>query len=283
MDDLRPMIHAVHRESNIIDNRSMIIEKIHILLLANSEFTWLFNPIVYIVAEPMLLPSSTTESTKPPAMTHAQPLSRASLSQQIRDRLLSRIMTGALKPGDRLIELKIAAEMATSQAPVREALRELEAMGVIETLRNKGARVRVITDEELRQIYDVRAQLEGYASELVTRSGIALKSKLTACIRDMKRAARKSDSLAFADHNMEFHRIIVEGSGNMVLLELWETLNVKMRTMVNVSRSSKNLLDLAQSHQAIVDAIAAGDADQSHAAARMHVLDNKPDATAKTA
>ena len=67
---------------------------------------------------------------------------------------------------DRLVELKIAAEMATSQAPVREALRELEAMGLIETLRNKGARVRVITDEELRQIYDVRAQLEAYASAL---------------------------------------------------------------------------------------------------------------------
>ncbi|MCP4315868.1 MAG: GntR family transcriptional regulator [Hyphomicrobiales bacterium] len=151
-------------------------------------------------------------------------------------------------------------------------------MGVIETLRNKGARVRVITDEELRQIYDVRAQLEGYASELAAQSGGTIKARLTACIRDMKKAARKRDSAAFADHNMEFHRIIVDHSGNRVLLGMWETLNVKMRTMVNVARSSRNLLDLAESHTPIVDAIVSGGGSRAHTAARQHVLDNKPTA-----
>jgi DNA-binding GntR family transcriptional regulator len=213
-------------------------------------------------------------------MSLVEPLSRIGLSQQIRDRLLSRIMSGALKPGDRLIELRIASEMATSQAPVREALRELEAMGVIETLRNKGARVRVITDEELRQIYDVRAQLEGYATELVARSAVPLKSKLVTCIRAMKKAARGSDSAAFADHNMEFHRIIVENTGNKVLLDLWESLNVKMRTMVNVARSSRSLLQLAESHMLIVEAIVSGDPQAAHAAAQQHVLDNKPGSAA---
>jgi len=209
-------------------------------------------------------------------MSLAQPLLRESLSQQIRDRLLSRIMSGALKPGDRLIELKIAAEMATSQAPVREALRELEAMGVIETLRNKGARVRVITNEELREIYDVRAELEAYATELVTAGTASVTAGLMTCIRGMKKAANKSDSIAFADHNMAFHRIIVEGAGNKVLLDLWEMLNVKMRTMINVSRSSRNLLELTESHQTIVDAILSGNAKRAHAVARTHVLDNKP-------
>ena len=146
-------------------------------------------------------------------MSLAEPLSRIGLSQQIRDRLLSRIMSGALKPGDRLVELRIAGEMATSQAPVREALRELEAMGVVETLRNKGARVRVITDDELRQIYDVRAQLEGYAAELAAAGGAPIKSKLVACIRAMRKAARQSDQIGFADHNSQFHRLIVESTG----------------------------------------------------------------------
>ena len=66
-------------------------------------------------------------------MASTNPLARISLSQQIRDQLLDRIMHGELSPGVRLIELRIAAEFSTSQAPVREALRELEAMGVIET------------------------------------------------------------------------------------------------------------------------------------------------------
>jgi len=185
-------------------------------------------------------------------------------------------MHGELKPGNRLVELKIAAEMSTSQAPVREALRELETMGVVETLPNKGARVRIITDEELCQLYDVRAQLEGYATQLVTERGLPVKSKLKEVVRAMKRVARDSDSIAFAGYNSQFHRIIVEGANNKVLLELWETLNVQARTMVNVSRSRRNLLELANSHQTIIEAIASGNSTFAHGAAKDHVLNNKP-------
>ena len=74
-------------------------------------------------------------------MVDSPTLSRSSLADQIRDHLLSRIVQGELQPGERLVELKIASEMSTSQAPVREALRQLDALGVIETLRNKGARL----------------------------------------------------------------------------------------------------------------------------------------------
>jgi DNA-binding GntR family transcriptional regulator len=186
-------------------------------------------------------------------------------------------MSGGLKPGDRLVELKIANEMETSQAPVREAIRELEAIGVVETLRNKGARVRVITDRELREIYDVRAQLEGYASYLVASSRAATKDGLTGCVHLMRQAARNSDSGAFANHNMEFHRIIVKASGNTVLHDLWETLNVKTRTMINVLRSRRDLLELADSHLPIVEAIFSGNADLARRVARNHVLDNRPD------
>jgi DNA-binding GntR family transcriptional regulator len=209
-------------------------------------------------------------------MPSVTPLPRASLSQQIRTVLLDRIMHGELKPGTRLIELKIAAEFSTSQAPVREALRELEAMGVIETLPNKGARVRTITDQELCELYDVRAQLESYAAQLVTEKGLAIKSKLKDAVRAMKRAAREEDSIAFANHNSSFHQTIVESAGNSVLLELWQTLNVQSRTMTNVSRTRRNLAELADSHLLIVDAIASGIPSKAHSAARDHVVNNKP-------
>jgi len=210
-------------------------------------------------------------------MSLTNALSRASLPQQIRDQLLDRIMTGTLQPGNRLVELKIASEFSTSQAPVREALRELEALGVIETAPNKGARVRVISNHELRQLYDVRAQLESYAALLVTQNAVQIKSKLKEALRSMKRAAREGDSIAFANHNSLFHRIIVEASGNKVLLELWETLNVQSRTMTNVTRTRRNLIQLADSHLPMVEAIAAGDVDEAHALAKAHVLANRPD------
>lgn len=216
-------------------------------------------------------------------MPSARPLSRASLSNQIRDVLLERIMSGELKPGDRLIELKIAAEMTTSQAPVREAIRELEAMGVIETIPNKGARVRIITNEELQQLYDVRAQIEGYATGLVaslmadpdSEKAISIHQQLQQCLRHMKRVAGKGDSLEFSEYNSEFHRLIVEASGNHVLLDVWSTLNVKARTMANVSRSRRNLLDAAESHKVIIEALKSGKANKASKAARDHVLLNK--------
>lgn len=209
-------------------------------------------------------------------MSSTNPLPRANLSQLIRDQLLNRIMRGELNPGNRLIELKIAAEYSTSQAPVREALRELEAMGVIETLPNKGARVRTITNKELGELYDVRAQLESYATQLVTELGVPLKSKLKDVVRAMKKAAREGDSIAFASHNSHFHRIIVVSSGNSVLLELWETLNVQARTMTNVTRSKRNLMDLANSHLVIIEAIASGKPSSANKVARDHVLANRP-------
>jgi len=212
-------------------------------------------------------------------MTSVNALPRLSLSQQIREQLLARIMHGELPPGSRLIELKIAAEFSTSQAPVREAIRELEAMGVVETRPNKGARVRTITDDELRQLYDVRAQLESYAAQLTTETGVPLKSKLKDIVKSMKKAARESDSIAFAHHNSRFHRIIVESSGNKVLLDLWETLNVQSRTMTNVARSRRNLMELADSHLEIIEAIASGNSAKANTAAKKHVLSNRPPVT----
>lgn len=210
-------------------------------------------------------------------MASTNPLARISLSQQIRDQLLDRIMHGELSPGVRLIELRIAAEFSTSQAPVREALRELEAMGVIETLPNKGARVRTITNDELCQLYDVRAQLESYATQLATDKSAQLKSRLKEIVRSMKKAAREGDSTGFAGHNSHFHRVIVESSGNTILLDLWENLNVQARTMTNVTRSRRNLMELADSHLPIIDALASGDQNLASHLAKEHVLSNRPE------
>ena len=85
-------------------------------------------------------------------------LDRRSLSDQIKDRLIDAITSGRLKPGDRLVELKIAEDMQTSQAPVREALRALDSLGLIEMRRNRGAMVRAFGETELRNINAVRAE-----------------------------------------------------------------------------------------------------------------------------
>ena len=212
-------------------------------------------------------------------MTDKVNLDRASLPDQIKEHLLEQITSGVLKPGDRLIELKIAGDMDTSQAPVREALRELEAIGIVETRRNKGARVRIMSDSELGDIYDVRAELEGYGAEIAARNGKHLEKPLSEMLARMDTAARTGDAIAFATHNTAFHRIIVEASGNSVLLDHWERLDVQFRTAINMARLDMDLAHAAASHKPIIAAITAEDPVLSRRLAKTHVLDNKPGST----
>ena len=209
-------------------------------------------------------------------MAEVAVINRASLSQQIRDALLERIVSGRLKPGDRLIELKIADEMQTSQAPVREALRELEAIGLIETQRNKGARVRLIDEGELAEIYSIRAELEALAGELAATKSPAIARDLEKVLERMHKAASKGDEKNFAQLNSEFQSLIVDAAGNRTLFEIWEGLSVRSRTRMNMSRTVADLESLAASHQEIIDAISSGDRAAARDASWRHVRDNAP-------
>jgi DNA-binding GntR family transcriptional regulator len=82
-----------------------------------------------------------------------------SLPRQIREYIVEGIVNGRWKPGERIVERRIAAELNVSQTPIREALRELEVLRLIESAPNKGVRVRNLTAADLEEIYPVRAAL----------------------------------------------------------------------------------------------------------------------------
>src|SRR3954452_5840943 len=91
-------------------------------------------------------------------------IARTVLREQVKDVLVQRILRGELQPGERLVETRIAQELGTSQAPVREALRDLELLRLVESEPFRSARVRAFGDAELVQIYPVRAALESLAA-----------------------------------------------------------------------------------------------------------------------
>ncbi len=103
-------------------------------------------------------------------MTDETGITRSVLSEQVKGRLLQAILDGRYPPGARIVETRVAKEFGTSQAPVREALRDLEALGVVETAPFKGARVRQPSTEELLEAFDVRAILEGHGAVLATEN-----------------------------------------------------------------------------------------------------------------
>jgi DNA-binding GntR family transcriptional regulator len=178
------------------------------------------------------------------------------LREAIKERIVERILEGTYGPGERIVESAVAAEFGVSQAPVREALRDLEAMRFVESQPHRGARVREVSTEELIQIYPVRAALEEVAGReaapRITEDELAL---LGDELAGMRRAADAGDLHALMVHDTRFHEIIVEASGNQVLVDVWRSLRVEARSLVSALKSHSDLQSIAELHRPVLQAV----------------------------
>jgi len=195
---------------------------------------------------------------------------RLPLRHQIKEAIIERIIAGRLRPGDRLIEMKIAAEFGTSQAPVREALRELEAIGFLIATPHRGAFVRDFWREGLREFYAVRGALE----EAATRQAMPMPPEAIAQLEHelgaMHDAALRKDLDAIAAHSVAFHAVIVKAAKNELLHSVWQSLCIETRTSVTLLAAGDNLVELADTHRVLIDTIKSGDVEAACRAAREH-------------
>src|SRR5688572_885600 len=129
---------------------------------------------------------------------------RLPLRHQIKDAIIERIVAGKLRSGDRLVEMKIAAEFGTSQAPVREALRELEAIGFLSATPHRGAFVRDFWRQGLKEFYAVRGALEESATRQAMPMQPAILEKLESELAAMHAAALANDLESIAAHSVAF-------------------------------------------------------------------------------
>jgi DNA-binding GntR family transcriptional regulator len=198
-------------------------------------------------------------------------VARTVLREQIKDVLLERILEGTYAPGDRLVETRIAQELGTSQAPVREALRELELLRFVESTPFVGARVREVSEEELAEIYPVRAALEQVAAQAAATRLDGEVRELSVELDAMREAAAAGDIHGQVDHDVRFHRLIVEASGNVTLAEVWDSLRVEARTVITLLATGIDQHELAEMHRPILDALARRDPEAAGRAAREHL------------
>jgi DNA-binding GntR family transcriptional regulator len=198
-------------------------------------------------------------------------ISRTVLREQVKDLLLQRIASGELRPGDRIVETRIAAELGTSQAPVREALRDLELLRLIESEPFKGARVRGFGNAELVEVYPVRAALEELAAKEATKRLAGDVSGLEAEVEAMRDAARRGDLNALVRHDIAFHRLVVEAAGNPILEQCWKSLGVEGPITITLYGTSVEPEEAAELHAPLVDAIRSGKPGAAGRAARRHV------------
>lgn len=204
-------------------------------------------------------------------MHHSPQISRDVLSDQVEDHLLQAILTGQYPPGSRIVESRVARELGVSQAPVREALRDLEALGVVEITSFRGASVRSPSKSELLEAYGVRAELEALGARLaLARMSDADLDELQGCIDAMREAAAAGDRHAEAQVDARFHARLIEVAGNRTLERVWRYLAPVARTYITLAAPGVDAVAAADLHLPILHALRRRDPELAVDAIRRH-------------
>lgn len=198
-------------------------------------------------------------------------VSRSVLAEQVKDRLLQDILAGRYAPHSRIVETRVARELGTSQAPVREALRGLEALGLVEILPFRGARVRRPSSQELLEAYAVRSELESLGARLgVPRMTDADLAELEELGNQMQQAAEVGDSHEVAVADANFHGRLIGLAGNATLERVWRSLEPFSRTYITLVTPGADVHWTADLHPSILRALRTRDPELVVAALRNH-------------
>ena len=200
-------------------------------------------------------------------------IKRVCMRDHIRDTLVGRILDGTYPAGTQLKELYLAREFDVSQAPIREALRELEGSGLVSSERFRGTRVRGADFAEMRESYELRTMLEMRAVVLAAPYKPQLLADLAEYLREMDAAVKVDDPEAYIDNALRFHRRLVESSGNRTFLAVWDSLLWDIRGRIALRRLAemgKSLKPLVSMHKALLVRLRAQDV--AGASERVHAV-----------
>jgi len=188
--------------------------------------------------------------------------------------LKSKIINGLFKPGDKLLESRIANQLGVSRTPVREALRQLAAAGFVKMNPNQAIIVSNISIKDLREVMQIRGVLEGLAARLATPLITEKKIKvLETCNEKMEKFISKNNVFAFGEESNKFHSVILEVCGNYRLIQIRENLAEQIYKYRNVSLHILGRPESAlKEHKEITEALKQGDADKADTLSKKHIV-----------
>jgi DNA-binding GntR family transcriptional regulator len=201
-----------------------------------------------------------------------------SLSTLVRDDMLALILKGVLAPGQRINEPDVASRLQVSRVPVREALRELESSGLVISRKHSGVFVRQLDAAEIRDLYQMRGLLDGFAGRcaagLSAEQREALLLLLDASVDAMRLAASQQDVQCYYAENLRFHWAIVESAGNRQLSDSYRGIVQKLHLsrLKNLAQDVGMQASIAE-HVDIVQALRNADAPRCEALMAHHVGD----------
>jgi DNA-binding GntR family transcriptional regulator len=202
----------------------------------------------------------------------SRPAERRVFREEIREHLIDDILSGRLLPGTRIVETRLAQRFGVSQAPVREALRDLELFGFVVSSPFRGTQVRKIEIQDLLEIYPIRAALEGVAASAAARRiDDATLNTMEKLIVSMHECAARNDRGGLAKWDTAFHQAIVQASGNRMLDHVWQTMRLALTTAVTYTMARRSLHELAERHVPVLEALRTRDPILAEAAIRRHI------------
>lgn len=196
-----------------------------------------------------------------------------SLHSRVYNRIRNDILNGVYEPGESLVELKLSEELGVSRTPVREALRQLELEGLVQSVPNKGATVRGVTEQDIQDIYTIRMLIEGlaarWAAEKITPEEL---EELKEAVDLEEFYTTKSNYGNLLRFDTRFHDIIFKASKSKPLMYTLSTFHRYVQKARRVSMSSpERAAEVLQEHKAILQAIIDRDADRAEKLMTEHV------------
>lgn len=208
-------------------------------------------------------------------MSAGHKIKRQSIPETLAESLRERILNGEFKGGEPLIQEAIAAEYGVSRMPVREAFRQLEAAGLIVFQIHKGAVVTSIPQEQISELFDLRALLE---CELLARSVPALTDEQLAIAREilpqLEDAYHRRDISRWGSLNWEFHKSLYAATDRVQTLAVAQSINLQTERYVRLQLLLTDAVEDAEvDHREILRLCEARDAEHAVAYLRKHILD----------
>lgn len=187
--------------------------------------------------------------------------------------IAEQIIAGSLQPGEKLEEKVLASRFGVSRTPIREALRELSARGLINLIPRRGGMVAEIGLERLSDMLDAECELEGLCARLAAMRMTALEKGQLRDLHDRSRpVAEAQDGPTYLTLNQEFHDLICAGAHNETLADTTRALRERLSPFrqSQAEEKGRRLMRSVEEHDAIVEAITRGDGDAAYEAMRAH-------------
>jgi DNA-binding GntR family transcriptional regulator len=198
--------------------------------------------------------------------------SHSPLTRKVVDALRERIRGGELGAGERLVEGRLSEELGVSRMPVREALRQLAAEGLVTIEPRRGATVTRFSEEQVRELVEVRATLEGLNAKLAAKRHDPAKiAELESILSEGVRAVQTADPITLMRLNERFHEALANIAANSVLRDIMRSLRDRTALLfvpINEGRGKQNW----DEHAAILRAVIDGDAELAALLATRHVF-----------